>query len=70
MAGDDSVLHVYKWDGSSYAPAPVPTLTPPPGAKGWIPWDVEVGTGPDGQEMIVAGSIAGDVLSVQIAAWT
>jgi len=67
VAGDESVLHVYKWSGSSYVSSG--TLTPPAGPRGWIPWDLEIGTGADGSELVVSGSIAGDVLSVQVAAW-
>jgi len=67
--GDDPVVHVWQWSAAAGAYAPAYDLTPPAGPKGWIPWDVQMTTGPDAAELVIVGAISGDVLTVQVTAW-
>ncbi len=67
--GDDPAVHVFAWDSASSTYKASFDVNPPPGV-GAIPWDVQMSAGPDADEMLVVGYIAGDVKSVQIAAWS
>ena len=70
VVGDDSNAHVWLFSATTGRYAPAYDLTPPAGPRGWIPWDIVMSTGSDAQEMIVLGCIAGDVLSVQVSAFS
>lgn len=70
VVGDDPAAHVWMFDTSSNKYKPAYDLTPPSGPAGWIPWDIQMGTGTDAQEMVVIGYISGTVLTVQVTAWS
>jgi len=61
--GDDPAVHVYKLTGGNYTHA---YDLSPPIAGSWIPWDVQISTGPDASELVVIGYISGDVLTVAV----
>lgn len=63
VVGDDPAVHVYKMTGTNYTHA---YDLSPPLAGGWIPWDVQISTGPDAAELVVIGYISGDVLTVAV----
>ena len=69
--GDDGFLHLLAWEADigAYTDAPTPRLTPPQGAEGWIPWDLQMSTGSDSDEYVICGAISGDVYTVQVTAW-
>lgn len=69
--GDDGVVHVWEWAADVGAWSPAYDLTPPAAAPGgWIPWDLQMSTGTDAEELVIAGCISGDVRTVQVSAWS
>ena len=66
--GDDPAVHVFLWDATTSKYKPAYDVTPPGGA--WIPWDLCMTTGGDGDEMLVVGAISGDVRTVQVTTWS
>lgn len=71
VTGDNGALHAWSFSADVGAWTHAYDLAPPATAPGgWIPWDVQMSTGPDSAELIIAGCISGDVRTVQVSAWT
>jgi len=69
VVGDEPDVHVWMWDAGSAKYAKAYDLAPPPAAVGVIPWDVQMSTGADSEELVIVGYISGDVKTVQVSAW-
>jgi hypothetical protein len=64
--GDNGLAHLWAWDAAAAKYAPSQELTPP---GGFLPWDLQMSTGPDAGEFVILGCISYDVLTVQVTAW-
>lgn len=62
--GDDPSVHVYKRVAGNFSHAY--DVSPPFSSGSWIPWDVQISTGPDASELLAIGYISGDVLTVGV----
>jgi hypothetical protein len=69
VVGNEGSAGVFLWSSSSNSYQPAYTLTPPMGAQGFIPWDIQMSTGSDASELVIIGCISGDVLTVQVTAY-
>ena len=60
--GDNGFVHLWEWDAPSgkYAPSQAAPVLTPPASSGisFLPWDVQMSTGPDAAEFVVVGSIS------------
>ena len=67
--GDNGLVHLYEWDAASsrYAPSQAAPVITPPGS--FLPWDLQMSTGPDAGEFLILGCISYDVMTVQVTAW-